>query len=144
MFVPHNGTLFVTFWGTGDAHDGAALVMSCLVDGAVCQSGSGLAGWAVRVDHPSENPCSCRKPCGGGFGDGGGGPGDCHDNNLAATWCTRIGRGAHTVDLKLASSSGGVVFYERSHIYIDTTKNKKKGHPLCVPAAVVPGSTILP
>ena len=147
VFVPHDGTLFVTFAGAGDTHAGgvpvagAALLMTCLVDGAVCQSGSGLgtagpSGWVTLQKMPQPTAVT-------NCGDGGGGSGDCHDNNINYSWCSPIDKGPHTVALKLASSNGGIVFYERAHIYIDNTKDKKK-NDLCVPAAVVPGSTTTP
>jgi len=143
LFIPHKN-VYVTFSGTGDTHAGpgglgAALLMTCLIDGAPCQPGSGLAtagppGWITLQKMPQPvaiTNCS----------DGGGGSGDCHDNNLYATWCFGVDPGAHTIDLKLASSNGGVVFYERGHVYIDAAS----GPPgRCVPAALVPGSTTLP
>lgn len=136
LFVPDH-TLYVTITATGDAHTvvrgrGVAsvtsLLMTCTVNGVVCQSGSGLftagpPGWVTLLKLP---PPAAPAGCNGGIGDGGGGPADCHDNNFAYTWCTPITPGPQSVQLKLASSPGGdgnFVFYERAHIYIDGTPN---------------------
>ena len=145
LFIPYR-TLFFTFSATGDTHGGAALLMTCLVDGVVCQSGGGLvtagpSGWITLQKMPAGHT-------GTNCNDGSGGTGDCHDNNLNYTWCTTVdGPGPRTVELKLASSiPGGLgreVFYERSHIYIDATPNKNADDG-CVPAAFVPGSNTIP
>ena len=48
LFIPYR-TLFVTFSATGDTHNGAALLMTCVVDGVVCQSAGGLPStWWCR------------------------------------------------------------------------------------------------
>jgi len=140
LFIPYR-TLFVTFSGTGDTHRGAALLMTCVVDGAVCQPGGGLgnagpSGWITLQKMPAS---AGNTNCGvGGSGDGSGGPGDCHDNNINYKWCTTVdGPGPRTVELKLASSNGGEVFYERAHIYIDATPNKNADDG-CVPAGPPP------
>jgi len=143
LFIPYR-TLFVTFSATGDTHrgltGGAALLMTCVVDGVVCRSGGGLPnagppGWITLQKMPDVST-NCN--------DGGGGGGDCHDNNLNYTWCTTVdGPGPRTVELKLASSNGGIVFYERSHIYIDATPNKNADDG-CVQAALGPFKGTLP
>jgi len=146
LFIPYR-TLFVTFSATGDTHvgpngEGAALLMTCVVDGVVCQSGGGLpnagpSGWITLQKMPAGHT-------GNNCNDGGGGTGDCHDNNLNYTWCTTVdGPGPRTVELKLASSNGGIVFYERSHIYIDATPNKNADDG-CVQAALGPFKGTLP
>src|SRR5437588_76968 len=56
---------------------------------------------------------------------GSGGTGDCHDNTIYFSGCTRVldeeHKGPQTADvvIKLADLVGGVAFYERSTIYID-------------------------
>lgn len=144
LFVPFH-TLYVTFSATGDAHDGAALLMTCLVDGVVCQPGGGQShagpsGWVTLLKlpvAPGVSNCS----------DGGGGTGDCHDNSIHYTWCAQVEPGVHTIDLRLASSTGtqvlpvsGRVFYERAHIYIDATHHQEKKDVACTPATFVPFS----
>jgi len=152
LFIPYR-TLFVTFSGTGDVHNTAgapdnALLMTCVVDGVVCNSGSGLigagpAGWITLLKMPPliGDPSGCSA----GVGDGGGGGGDCHDNSITYTWCTTVAApGVHTVELKLAAANGtDFVFYERGHIYIDATPNKNADDN-CVAAAVGPFTGTLP
>lgn len=156
LFVPGH-TLFVTFSGTGDVHtvtpgtgvnSVSSLLMTCTVNGVLCQSGGGLAtagpsGWITLLKLP---PPASPAGCNGGAGDGGGGPADCHDNNIHYTWCTTITPGPQTVQLKLASSPGGdnnFAFYERAHIYIDATPNGQ-APDACVPAARGPFTADLP
>jgi len=124
-------TLFVTISATMDQHLGAALAMSCNVDGALCGSlttagsigaGGAPAGWIVlgKMNRTDET-LNCN--------DGGGGTGDCHDNVLTYTWCVpNVAPGGRTVQLKLASLADpdedptlSFVFYEGAHYYIDST-----------------------
>ncbi len=165
LFVPGH-TLFVTISATGDAHTRSpgsgvssvtSLLMTCTVNGVLCQSGSGLAtagpsGWITLLKLPPPATTSsitagtATEGCNGGAGDGGGGPADCHDNNFSYTWCTPIMPGVQSVQLKLASSPGGDsnnVFYERAHIYIDATPNGQ-APDACVPAARGPFTADLP
>jgi len=136
IFVPFP-TLFVQFSGQGDTHQGpepdfqsARFQMQCTIDTGggetPCNPNTGLGdaglpGWMTLLKLP--NPFTGTGGCGpGGTGDGSGGSGDCHDNTLYATWCTRLERpGPVTIRLRLASDNGGTVFYERAHIYIDGT-----------------------
>ena len=135
------GTLFVTFSGQGDTHalpggDSAALLMTCTIDSgageAFCNPLGGLGsagpdGWSTLLKLPTNGGAGGGfTGCGpGGGGDAGGGAGDCHDNKLYATWCINIETaGPKTIRLRLASSNGAVVFYERAHIIIDQTHNK--------------------
>ncbi len=74
--------------------------------------------------------------------DGGGGTGNCHDNSVYYTWCTAIepagggsglGGGAHTVQIRLATSdSGNRVFIEAAHSYLDASDIEPEN--ACVPA----------
>lgn len=129
VFVPFGvNTLYVTFSGTADTHDGAQLLLSCNVGGVFCNPGGGgaagsPAGW-ITVQ---------RLPNGGANGscnNGGGGPGDCHDNSIFATWCVDLARvrlnppATAPVELRLASAGGtnpqgAFVFFEKAHVYID-------------------------
>ena len=119
----HN-VLYVTMSGTGDTHDGAALWLGCRVDGNDCNPGAGGAAGA----HPGyialqKMPSFIVNPIGaiGSCNDGGGGFGDCHDNNINYTWCTPIYGGTHNVELRLATSeSGKEVFFEATHFFIDS------------------------
>ena len=120
LFVPRN-TLFVTIHATADVHGGAALQMACLVDGVPCRPepveiGGAPIGWVTLQRIPAVDPPATVSNC----NNGGGGSGDCHDNNITYSWCTSVRPGVHTVDLKLASSLSGVaVFLEKAQIYID-------------------------
>ena len=117
LFVPRR-TVFVTFHATADVHGGAALLMACLIDGVPCrpepaEPGYAPSGWVTLQKIPAATTST-------NCNDGGGGTGDCHDNNITYSWCTNVRPGVHTIDLKLASSLSGVpVFTERAHIYID-------------------------
>jgi hypothetical protein len=124
-------TVFINFSGTGDSHDGAGLLMTALITDAfdntvVCEPFSGQFGgggdagpngWTTLQKMPAYD--ATQLNC----NDGGGGPADCHDNNLFFSCCAQIQADpqgfAHTVDIKLASSDGGTVFYERASINID-------------------------
>jgi len=137
LFVPPGlSTLFVTISATGDTHGGAALLLSCRLDGAFCNPGPTGAsavppGWIALQKHfnydttytPAPNdPLAGLAPA----GDGGGGRGDMHDNSLYYTWCTEIPpstAGVHRVEIRMATSSAGSqVFFENAHFYIDAAK----------------------
>lgn len=125
-------TLFVTLSTTGDTHGGAASWFSALLNGTACNPGAEGAGFAPRGWIPLQ-----KNPDGGPGGDGGGGPGDLHDNSIYYTWCCVRGlRPGETnrVEIKMASSIPGTfVFIERSHFYIDTV-----AVALCTPAEAGP------
>lgn len=146
VFVPFGmNTLYVTISTTGDTHDGAALWLSCRVDGVPCNPGFGgaggtPAGW-VNVQKHKNYPL-------GLSGDGGGGAGDMHDNSIYYTWCTRRGAGPATVEVKLASSGPDFetgtgfpppfVFFEAAHFYIDASRIS--GQNRCTPAPPIGAS----
>ena len=137
------GAVYITFTATGDTHQnsdglGAALLMSASVTDpagvkTVCDApitgglpSAGPTGWITLQKLPTgTGATNCN--------DGGGGDGDCHDNNLVFSCCvlTTPGGGGttHTIDLRLASSNGGIVFYERANINVDGTPNP--GGTLC-------------
>lgn len=133
------GVVYVTFSGTGDTHDGAALLMRATVTDAAGNVtvfnplvGGGLPsagppGWITLQKLPvTPGPNNCN--------DGGGGTADCHDNNLIFSGCALVTSDGgsppttHTVDLYLATSvSGSTVFYERASINIDASPNPGGG-----------------
>jgi hypothetical protein len=144
VFVPFGvNTIYVTISTTGDTHDGAALYLSCRVDGAPCNPGSGGAGgappgWINLQKH--------KNYALGLFGDGGGGAGDMHDNSIHYTWCMKRESGPATVELKLASSGPDfetgtgatppIVFFEAAHVFIDASRIA--GENRCTPAPRLP------
>ena len=130
-------TLYVTISGTSDAHFGARLMISCLVDGNPCNPGPGTAG----INDAPAGWVNVRRLInynnyftGFYFGDGGGGAGDAHDNAMGYTWCTPFNGppGTHNVQIKMASapspdtgSSGANVFIEQVHFFIDGARVAK-------------------
>ncbi len=141
--------VFITFTGTGDTHGGAALLMSGSVTNPagvtqVCASpivsggAANTSGWITLQKLPAGTG-------GTNCNDGGGGDGDCHDNNLVFSCCVLTTPGGvgtlHTIDLRLASSNGAIVFYERANIQVDGSPNpggKLCQGPVAVPADYVP------
>jgi hypothetical protein len=141
--IPPNHAVYITFTATGDTHQnaqglGAALLMSASVTNpagvkTVCEApitgglpDAGPTGWISLQKLPSgtgANNCN----------DGGGGDSDCHDNNLVFSCCVLPAAGGagntHTVDLRLASENGAIVFYERANVQVDITPNP--GDKLC-------------
>jgi hypothetical protein len=134
IFVPAGtNVLYVTVSTTGDTHDGAALWLSCRVNGAACNPGFGGAGgtpggWVNLNKHKNWIGLT-----GVLNGDGGGGGGDAHDNSIHYTWCTKFAGGAPArVEVRLASSgstdetSGFAgppnVFFEAAHFFIDASR----------------------
>ncbi len=128
-------TLYVTISATGDAHNGARLMLACQVDDVACNAGANPvggspAGWftAVRLKNYNNNGLSPTFS-----GDGGGGAGDLHDNNITYTWCTPFNAtpGSHNVKVRLASApgpgdppspGGDTVFLEAVHFYVDGSR----------------------
>jgi len=131
IFVPSSdNVLYVTLSTTGDTHDGAASWFTCMVDGAFCNPGSGGAagappGWIALLKEPAGGAnANCNN--------GGGGPGDCHDNGIYYTWCTKIDPGTHTVELRMASGAPpALVFIEAAHFYIDSNQFFTAALPQC-------------
>ncbi len=120
--------LYITFSGQGDVHNGSALLMTCSVNGVLCEPLAGQTagggggphvqtGWYTLLILP-------QSTTGTNCNDGLGGTGDCHDNTLHFSACARLPKhtDAATVQIKLANLPGGdsnVSFYERATIYID-------------------------
>jgi hypothetical protein len=62
--------------------------------------------------------------------DGAGGSADCHDNNIFFSCCVLLNpanNNSRDVQISMASSNGGTVFYENSTIYIDRGPNAGGG-----------------
>jgi len=105
-----DNVIYVSYSGTSDVHDDAALMMSCRIDGAFCNPGqqgasAGPAGWVTLQNLPFDR----------------------HDNSTSVTWCIPVDAPKSRlfdIDLKLASSTGGNVFFENAHIYIDSSYNR--------------------
>ena len=128
----HN-VLYVGVSMTGDTHDGAALWLNCRLDGSTsasdCNTGFGADGAQNGYVSLQKMPSFLVFPLGavGTCDDGGGGFGDCHDNNINYTWCIPIvpdewsGPISHNVEIRMATSeSGKAVFFEKAHFYIDS------------------------
>jgi len=144
VFIPPgSNTVYVTISTTGDTHDGAALWLSCRIDGVPCNPGTGgageaPAGWINLNKH--------KNYALGLTGDGGGGAGDMHDNSIYYTWCVQRGSGPARVELKMASSGPDFetgtgdtppfVFFEAAHVYIDASRIA--GENRCTPAPKLP------
>lgn len=137
--------LYISFDGAGAAHNGATLLMSCLVNGVPCAglgAGGGTGpsasiptGWVGLLKQPTElGNLNCNtQHIFGGLAEFG----DCHTNSINYTWCVQAPTLTPvTVELKLASLPGVVasvdrsVHYERAYITVDATKQPTS--PLCV------------
>jgi hypothetical protein len=144
VVIPDDANVvFVTIHATGDTHGGARLMLSCSVDGVTCDPNSASvplapAGWVTMQRYHNYNG-DYTGP--GFFGDGGGGAGDLHDNNINYSWCTLIKERddkdvvtwlspywsvTHNIKIKLASgpddtfaSGNSPVFLDSVHIYVD-------------------------
>jgi len=117
-------TVYITFVASADTHNGARLLMRGEVDGEACTGGPGATptapGWQSINMMPASN--SGASNC----NNGGGGPGDCHDNSVIYTCCMNVQKpGPHTVALSMASGGlAGTVFFEQAHVYVDSTKTE--------------------
>lgn len=132
---PDSNVLFVSFYATGDEHGGAKSWFSCRLNGAPCRTSPPFAvdeapnGWITLHHLPASPPTT-------NCNDGGGGPGDCHDNGIAYQWCVPIPKAGAplTVDLRMATSNPGtLVFIEKGHVFIDAAN--MRGESRCAPAA---------
>ena len=146
------GVVYITFSAQGDVHNGSALLMKASVADAsgtetACEPLAGQTGiggggphtfphWYTLLLPPvsSADTGAASNNC----NDGGGGPGDCHDNTIMFSCCAQIRPDTssppttHTVNIRLADLPGGdsnTAFYERSTIYIDGSPNP--GGSLC-------------
>jgi len=131
VFVPSSTmTVYLTISATGDTHFGAGLLLSATYTNASSelpfnpeagQAESLPTGWLTAQKHFNYDVTYNGGMSGG---DGGGGNGDMHDNGIYYTWCVKLGTGAHTFKIRLASTNGQSVFFEKAYFYIDAT-------PLC-------------
>jgi hypothetical protein len=135
-------SLKVVWNGTGDVHGGVAQGLRARIDGADCNpdgpvGDAGLpAGWiAVQKYFNLETSYLLPDEVTSVFpgGDGGGGPGDMHDNSISYHWCCTVpaSGGTHTVTVRLGNSCGTTftpicstslstsVFEEGVHVEID-------------------------
>jgi hypothetical protein len=121
-------TLYLTLSTTGDTHDGAASCFTALLDGvffnpggqgaARCAGGGAdlVPGWITLLKLPGQTD----DPGGSNCNDGGGGPGDCHDNSIYYQWCTPVEPGKHEVEIRMASDTQGkTVFIEQASAAVD-------------------------
>jgi hypothetical protein len=88
-----SNTLYISLYTTGDVHGGAALWLSCRVDGRFCRPSAAGAvdqapsGWIALLKLPQD----VQDPEGtNNCNDGGGGTADCHDNGITYQWCVPI------------------------------------------------------
>ncbi len=155
-------TLYVTISATGDVHDGRRLMLACLVDGVACNPGGNAVGGAppgwvtlLRLDNYNDDYM------GPGYGgDGSGGSGDVHDNNITYTWCTPFETkpGSHNVKIRLASGANpdgddllvnNFVFLEAVHFFVDGARiadesNACTADPVDPAVATEPSTTTAP
>lgn len=140
IFVPeHINVLFVTVSGTGDAHNGARILLSCLVDDVPCNPGKipngAPDGWVTVQRHKDYNLNYTNS--GTTFnGDGTGGAGDLHDNSVYYTWCSKIKNkhedgAVHNIKIKLGSqnvedTTFPLVSLEAVHFFIDGARLRGK------------------
>lgn len=137
VFVPFGtNVVYVTIHATANVHDGATLVMSCTVNGAFCNGGTGgeaaaPAGWVALQKFTNGVTIAGPSP-----GDGGGGAGDQHNNNLNYSWCkampTATSGTTALFELRMGStgadpfSGTGVippdVTIETAHVYLDASR----------------------
>jgi len=144
-----SNTLYVTLFATGDEHGAAGLWLTCRYSfpgpgpGIPCRPSTqpavdeAPAGWIALHKVPSvvgttNNNCN----------DGGGGPGDCHDNVIAYSWCVRIPNPRPkfaSIRLRMATSlAGQSVFIEKGQVYIDSSFIEQAGR--CTEAPPLTGA----
>lgn len=107
-------TLYVTISATGDGHNGAQHLLTCLIDGVFCNPGNAFdafPGWIALQKHgPGVPPVD-----------------DFHDNNVNYQWCAQVTPGSRvTVNIRLAKgdgfAGGGTVYLQQEHFYIDASQ----------------------
>ena len=108
VFVPNsptvNNTLYVTLSTTGWTDRNASSWFSCSVDGVLCNPGAGGGSGAPAGWVSLQKESSVLK-----------------DNSIYYTWCMKTQPGAHTVELRMASSNpSSQVAIETAHFYIDS------------------------
>lgn len=116
VIPPSNAnTLWISFSGTGDSHDGNATRLGCRVDGHGCPNDDN--SW-TEVQKFNFQPLLDANELNDCEGDGGGGCGDWHDNNINLTWCQSIlpGSGHKNVQVWLSADEDGegTVYVEKA------------------------------
>jgi len=142
-----SNVIFATISATGDAHGGAGSCFTALLDGKYfnpgaqgsgeCADGQEVPGWVTLLKIPAATDAT-------NCNDGGGGPGDCHDNAIHHEWCRTVTPGTHTVQIRMATTnSGNAAFIEQAFFYVDSAKMTSLG---CVQAATpsAPGLVLHP
>ncbi len=157
VFVPEDlNVLLVHISATGDVHSGSIrgtavpggqMDLACLVNNMICNEPFTQfvpfftpTGW-VSVLRTRINPYA-----GSYNGDGGGGAGDWHDNNINQTWCKALPKHEDgtvvNVKLKLGSNpltGGGTAFLDNVKVYVEGAKVNKKNRALaCTTKRAVP------
>jgi hypothetical protein len=144
--TPPSNTLYVSIYAKSDQHGGAALWLSCLVNGVFCRPSAasffeGTPPSWIALQKLPRTPGDPTLNC----NNGGGGSADCHDNGVAYEWCVPVRPDSIvTVDLRMATSiAGRNVFLEGGHVYIDSSQITQPNR--CVeapPVASAPGSAL--
>jgi hypothetical protein len=125
--------LYITFSAQGVTNFGSALLMTALVNGALCQPAAGgpaplsgghqQFGWFTLLHLPEPTTST------GNCNDGGeGGTAKCASNTIYFSCCARIDTDDVAVQIKLANNPGGngnVSAYDSASIYIDGQKDAK-------------------
>jgi hypothetical protein len=120
-------TLYVTFSGTGDSHGGSTTRLGCRVDGHGCPNDDKFWTDVQKFSFDCEEFDLTAQQLACTEGDGGGGPGDWHDNNINLQWCQTIKPGSRhkNVQVWLSADPGegeGIndfVFVEDVTFYVD-------------------------
>lgn len=120
--------LYIEVHSAGDTHGGAALLLGCRIRSAstgvwsFCNPfGTGAAPGFYLTENKMAVPTATTN-----CNDGGGGPGDCHDNSIEQTWCVPIkGPDTFDIDVRIATSTlGTIAFMEASTFLVKSTKLK--------------------
>jgi len=91
--------LFVSLWATAEQLPGTLAMFSCSVDGTQCHA----TGWISLASV---------------FNSGGETP------SVSYQWCTKVSPGTHTLEVRMASSSGDNILLYNAHFFIDRTTIK--------------------
>ncbi len=117
----HSNVLFVSVDGSVSVHKGAALWLSCRLNGGFCRPSVMFGmqtppppGWVSLQKLPAATE---NLACATG--------GDCHYNGISYSWCVEVPYREQdtpfTVELKMASSDAGKdVFLLHGHVYVDS------------------------
>lgn len=142
-----SNVITIEMFTTGDTHGGATSCFTCIFTDPTgargfCNPGGQGAGRCAELFPGFEVPVPGwvalnNMPTGAVCSDGGGGGGDCHDNNISYKWCYglpldadgKIIAGLYTTELWMATANLPTpinpdvrVFIEQAHFYINETK----------------------